>query len=277
MFTPLTVSQVAGGSLTVGDAINIGSGTQTLTFTPASTGTVVVSGPIGSGGTVNIVQNGAGTTTLSGANTFNGSSITVSNGILAFTNSVAPTISGALTVSVASGATLELAGSVSALGTAGGNRAHVENDSTAPGVVVSGTNQVVGAIDGLGTTQVNAGSDLTADHVIQSALSIGGAAGSPAIVTIDASDASGNPLDQTSGFAQAESLPHNGTIGAVSVGSTGLSSSGAEPIALPASNPAVGGNPSSVPEPSTMMLVLLAITGLVGQGAALRRRARRYG
>ena len=106
MFTPLTISQVAGGSLTVGDAIIVGSATQTLTFTPASTGTVTVSGPIGGGGTVNIVQNGAGTTTLSGANTFNGSSIMVSNGTLVFTNSVAPTISGTLTVSVASGATL---------------------------------------------------------------------------------------------------------------------------------------------------------------------------
>ena len=71
---------------------------------------------------------------------------------------------------------------------------HVVNDSTAAGIVVSGTNQVVGNIDGSGTTQVNAGSDLTANHIIQTALVIGGTAGNPALVTIAASDAGGAPL-----------------------------------------------------------------------------------
>ena len=92
-----------------------------------------------------------------------------------------PTIAAGVTATVASGATLELAGSVSALGTAGGNRVHVINDSTAPGVLVSGTGQIVGGIDGTGDAQVNDGSDLTADHIIQNALIIGGRHGSPGV------------------------------------------------------------------------------------------------
>jgi hypothetical protein len=55
---------------------------------------------------------------------------------------------------------------------------NIKNESPgAPGesgLVVSGTQQQVGNIDGSGTTQVNAGSDLTANHIVQSALVIGG-------------------------------------------------------------------------------------------------------
>jgi hypothetical protein len=49
-------------------------------------------------------------------------------------------------------------------------------------------------LDGSGTTQINAGSDLTANHIVQGALVIGGASKNPGLVTIDASDAAGNPL-----------------------------------------------------------------------------------
>ncbi len=70
--------------------------------------------------------------------------------------------------------------------------------SAAGGILVSGTHQRVGHIDGAGVTQVNAGSDLTTDHIIQTALMIGGTAGSPAAVTIAASDAWGAPLQVTS-------------------------------------------------------------------------------
>ena len=62
-------------------------------------------------------------------------------------------------VTVDSGATLELAGSVSALATSP-NRVNVTNNSQqASGgmLLVSGTHQQVGAIDGTGDTVVNAG------------------------------------------------------------------------------------------------------------------------
>ena len=96
---------------------------------------------------------------------------------------------------------MELAGSVSALGNESGRVNIADNSAAAAGVLVSGTHQVVGAIDGSGTTQVNSGSDLTADRIVQSALVIGGTAGSSALVTIAASDSAGNPL------AAASDLP----------------------------------------------------------------------
>jgi hypothetical protein len=51
-----------------------------------------------------------------------------------------------------------------------------------------------GGIDGAGAISVNSGSSLTTGHIVQSSLVIGGTAGTPAVVAIAASDASGNPL-----------------------------------------------------------------------------------
>jgi hypothetical protein len=51
-----------------------------------------------------------------------------------------------------------------------------------------------GGLEGTGDVTVSGGGDLTAGHIVAEALEIGGAAASPAIVTIAASDANGNPL-----------------------------------------------------------------------------------
>ena len=178
----------------------------------------------------------------------------------------AATVGTGVTATVNSAAMLELAGSVSAL-SSGANRVNVTNNSSAAaGILVSGTNQVVGGIDGLGSTQVNAGSDLTADHIIQSALVIGGAAGSPGLVTIDASDASGNPLGQPSGFALAGSLTPSGPFGApdMSFASLRTATTDSAALAVVAMGKSVGsGNAAAVPEPSTILLTLLAILGVV--------------
>jgi hypothetical protein len=53
----------------------------------------------------------------------------------------------------------------------------------------------VGGIDGTDNVVVNAGSNLTANHIVAGALVIGGTPGSPAMVTIAASDANGSPLN----------------------------------------------------------------------------------
>ena len=172
------------------------------------------------------------------------------------------------TATVATGATLELAGSVSSL-SSGSNRVNVVNNSVAPGILVSGTNQQVGNIDGAGTTQVTAGSDLTTNHIVQSALVIGGAAGSPAVVTIDASDASGNPLGQS----LADALTPDGPFGADEISSAILSSNtGAEIMAPSPGNSDAGGGRSPVPEPSTLLLVLLAVFAVTSRRIALRWR-----
>ena len=106
----------------------------------------------------------------------------------------------------------------------GSNRVNITNNSrAAAGILVSGTHQQVGNIDGSGTTQVNAGSDLTANHIIQSALVIGGTAGSHGLVTIAASDISGNPPAESDGLTLATSLTPSGPFGAYGTGFANLS------------------------------------------------------
>ena len=218
-------------------------------------------------GATALTKLGSGTLILTGANTYSGGT-TVLGGTLKFNIiSGAATIAAGATATVTSGATLELAGSVSALGSAGGNRVHIVNNSTASGIIVSGMNQVVGGIDGPGNTQVNAGSRLLADHIIQGALVIGGAASNPGLVMIDASDVQGNSLEQTSGFALAESLTPSGPFSEGVNNSTNLSSTVAHSTdlaPLSVDDSAVIGNAAPVPEPSTLMLALLVVLSVVG-------------
>jgi hypothetical protein len=99
--------------------------------------------------------------------------------------------------------------------------------------------------------------------------------GSLDLATIDASDVSGNPLGQSSGLALADSLTPTDPfreVGVSSANSSGVRST--DLAALSAGSPAAGGDRSPVPEPSTLLLVLLAISCGVGQRIALRRRAR---
>ena len=176
-------------------------------------------------------------------------------------------IGTAVTATIASGGTLELAGTVSAL-SSGPNRVNITNNSSSPGILVSGTNQQVGNIDGGGTTQVNAGSDLAANHIVQSALIIGGTTANPGLVSIDASDASGNPLGQSSNAAFTASTINAATGAPDLANTTTLTSVGSN-------------NPSPVPEPSTLALALLAILGVTntlivrhGKSSEARRRTR---
>ncbi len=225
-----------------------------------------------------VIFAGSGLVEIDGPPTLGDNSyLNIVGGTLRFNvNDGTPTIGAAVAVTAANGATLELAGSVAALSSAGSYRVNIVNNSqrTSGGMLlVSGTHQQVGSIDGTGDTVVNEGSDLTADHIIQNAPVIGGTAGSPAIVTIDASDASGGPLIASPASLLGE-LSSSSSSGAFDMGgssSAGLSRTAGTDLAvvLPA-NSIGGGNPSSVPEPSTLLLVLLAITGLARQRIALR-------
>jgi hypothetical protein len=141
---------------------------------------------------------------------------------------------------------------------------NITNNSNVPGVLVSGTHQQVGNIDGSGTTQVNAGSDLTANHIIQDALIIGGTSKNPGLVTIDASDALGNPL---AGVA-VQSMPTSG----IPLGTNPLGyATNIDPFATssPALAASVAATPAAVPEPPS--LILLVISGLI-MGAATCKR-----
>ncbi len=250
-------------------------GVTTLTLNGSNTGSNTISGALAdnAAGQLAVTKSGTGIWILSGANTYSGGT-TISGGTLKFNiRSGTPTISAGATATVAADATLELAGSVSALGTAGGNRTHILNNSTALGLVVSGTSQVVGGIDGAGNTQVNAGSDLTADHIIQSALAIGGTAGNPGLVTIDVSDADGNP--PTGGLSLAGSLalcdPSGAGIASPSLLGGGVgnvaSSAGSE---FTTGNLIAGAGSAAVPEPSTLALAGCGLA--IAAAVNLRRR-----
>jgi autotransporter-associated beta strand protein len=293
--TSTTAALNFGGGITPGPT----TGTTTLTLNGGNTGANTIHGVLADhgAGLLAVSKSGAGVWILSGANTYSGGT-TVTAGTLEF--DTAPTVSNNSTfqvnggtlrfkvasgtasvgtgtaVNVASGATLELAGSVAALAS-GLNRVNITNSSTSPaGILVSGTNQVVGNIGGTGSTQVNAGSSLTTNQIVQSALLIGGTATSHAIVTIDASDSSGNPLiDVTSNSlvdpASSTSIVPESPIGADGIVTATLESligGGANQSALSMRNPERENDFGSVPEPPTLILLVIGGVALVGQRAA---------
>ncbi len=110
----------------------------------------------------------------------NNSSIIVNKGTLEFAaTSGTATIGSGVTVTVAAGASLELAGSVSALGVTNGTLtgvANIVNNSQAAGggLHVAGTGQQAGTITGTGNMTVDSGAKLTAYQIIQNSLTISG-------------------------------------------------------------------------------------------------------
>ncbi len=256
-----------------------------FTNTGAANGGVdyTVSGKLTLPAGASISKSGAGSATLTGPLSLgNNASLAVSAGILKFNmTSGASTIGTGVLATVTGSATLDLAGSVSALSSTSSPAARVNvsnNSSASAGLLVEGTNQQVGAIDGTGTTRVNAGSDLTANHIVQGALVIAGTSTSPATVTIAASDASGNSLvaatASSSGALIAGTTSPSSFVPSSAVSSVSLMDSnvGLSPPALGAANlggASVGGA-ATVPEPSTLILISVGVVaGLFG---GLRRR-----
>ena len=247
------------------------SGTTTLTLTGSNSGANTITGMLADNGAgrLSVVKNGTGLWIVAGANSYSGGT-TVAEGTMRFdVMSGGPTIAAGATASVDVGATLELAGAVSAL-SSGPNRVNIINNSNAPGVLVSGTNQKVGNIDGSGTTQVNAGSDLTANHITQSALIIGGTATSHGLVTIDASDASGNPLfsNLAGSLAASDSFGASGSFGE----SLGVALD-SETVSTEPGGSSHADDRAAVPEPSSLILVGIGVLAL--GGAVIRQRSGR--
>lgn len=164
---------------------------------------------------------GAGSLTIAGANNLTGN-VEVSDGRLAFDASAPPTLVFGLTTTVDGTGTLELDSSIPALAGGAGGSAIVNNSSAAAGVFVGGTNQLAAGIDGTGNLVIGDAGDLTANHVVQGALVIGGSAGHPATLTIAASDASGNPLAVGQAFQ-----PDSATSGAVRMATVAFSTASA--------------------------------------------------
>ena len=175
------------------------------------------------------------------------------------------------TVTVGTTATFNLNGTAPS-----GPEQIVNNSIAAVGVSVTGANQVAG-IDGTGNLAINDGSSLIANHIIQGSLVIGGSAGSPATVTIAASDSAGNPLaiagattaaatSAASSFALAQSAPEKSAGAQTSSVQSGPARSeiAAQMIASPAEpspaaltlDPGTPPNPPpATPAPTTPALV----------------------
>jgi hypothetical protein len=123
---------------------------------------------------------------------------------------------------------------------------------------------------------VNAGSDLTANRIVQSALAILGTSTNHALVTIVASDSSGNPL--ASGFAEP-ALVASGAAQQPLASGDPLDSIGGvinedSPFAA-VSAKLSDAQANSVPEPSSWVLVLIGVFASSGGIVRIRRRRRR--
>ncbi len=258
-----------------------GAGAASVTLT---SGSHTISAPVTvAAGGVNI--SGAGALTLSGsANTFNGN-ITVGTGsdsptlVINAGGTVNSNVGPGVIATVASGATLELAGLKSALvdqtnPTVVANRASVQNAGTLQiGDLSNVSTQQVGDIDpdgGMaGSVVVSAGSSLTADHIIQTSLVIG----NNAVFTLAPSDPSGSPmvgLGSGSGLALASSLTPSSSFVATSGSLLGAGSvSSASSVSL-AGGGVSGASLNAVPEPSSMLL--LGLGGLALSAIAMRKR-----
>ena len=255
-------SAVAG---TGAATLNIAAGT-TLTVNQASATTF--GGTIVNAGT--LAKSGSGTLEIDAAPVLAANSaIQVGGGVLRFkVASGSAAVGTGVTATVAPGATLELAGSVSAL-SAGANRANISNNSQAAagGLLISGTNQQVGAIDGSGNLVVGSDASLTANHIIQNALIIGGTTGHLATVTIAASDSAGKSMAaEPSDFAPSIAALSSAPIGQFN---TEMLSS-ASPLAAPVSalSPVAPTDLMTVPEPSAVVLFAFGVVSL----AFFRRR-----
>jgi autotransporter-associated beta strand protein len=279
---PVVVSAASGvtSALVLNSSQSVGS----LAGTVGSSGLAVVSiGPLTSftvnqatnttfAGTLQnsgtFVKSGAGTLEIDGAPQLgNNAAVQVNGGTLKFSvaSPATSSVGSGVSVSVAAGATLQLAGTSSSL--SGANYANIANSSQAAGggLVVTGTGQQVGAITGTGNTNISAGSDLTVSSIIQNALIIGGTAGSPATLTIRSSSSTGATLpsngpDTSTAAASTQWLTD--ALAAMAAGSSPQSA-----VAIPSSIPQDSGSLSSssesaggngVPEPSTVGLLLIA-------------------
>jgi autotransporter-associated beta strand protein len=292
----LAINAVAGATSTASIVSNetvsslsstvSGNGSATLSIAAGNSlvdnqaSNTMFAGTLNNSGT--LTKSGAGTLEFTAAPSLNaGSSLVVNDtGKLRFNvNSGASFVGTGVTATVNNAAVLELAGTVSALDPViiKGRADVINNSSASAGLLVTGQNQQVGGINGSGTTQVNADAQLTANHIVQAALVIGGAAGHPATVTIAPSDASGVSLATAAADSAGSSLLAGlaaantpGLAGASDVGS-GASALG---LAAPSSGLSPAGDTAAVPEPSTIVLAAWAVF-IVGF-AARRNRPRRF-
>lgn len=188
------------GSLTIGSLSGTGASQLSVAngatlrvnqSVAGSSGTFAGTLALGTNSGLTLTSPGAGMLIVTGAPTLGmGSKLTVSSGTLQFdATSGTPTVNSGVTATVASGATLQLAGTVSALGANLVNITNNGSTSSNGGLSVTGTNQAVGVVSGTGDTIVAANANLSATQIIQNTITIG--AGATVTIVPSASAASG--------------------------------------------------------------------------------------
>ncbi len=263
---------VVSGSHTISAPLSLANGLTVTTATDPGENTpaLTISGPIGGNG--DLVKMGHGTLTINGPTSFGANTaITVSDtGTLTLAPSTA-TINSMVIATINPGAKLELTGAASSLGSADPTtRAHVIDSGT---LIASSAGQIVGRVDGgntvtpgLGSVVIADTSSLQVDGILVSSLSIGNGS----TLTLAATDAMGNPTSTASLTGESSSLGLTvllpWRIDAARApfdlaGSDSASSFGSE---------ALGGSYATVPEPSSLTILVLGCLA----GAAYRLRSR---
>jgi fibronectin-binding autotransporter adhesin len=274
---------VGGGGATV--RVSVAAGTTLNVNQSASTvfqGVVDLASNSSTHGGGTLAKSAAGTLEIQSAPALrDNSNLNVSGGTLRFNVAAGgPAVIGSgVLATVTNAALLELAGGVSALsdGTGSHSVGVLNNSTSTTGLHVTGTNQQVGPVNGTGSTMVEASANLTANHIVQNVLSIGGTdASHVGLVTIDASDASGNSLASGGGLSLAGSLASSDSFGASAASGSNLAGMGDSTTAAELSGGASAGNGgvSAVPEPSTLVLLSLglAVAGYRRRRLGSRRR-----
>ena len=195
-----SLSSLSGTVANSGSArVNVNSGTTTINQSSGTTfpGTVAVAG-----GAMLSKTNGGSLEIDGGLDFADSSAVSVGGGTLKL-NVAAASVGVGATATVASNATLELAGPVSALTDSTTNLQRVDITNSGTLHVDASAVQQVGDVDGTGNVQIDSGASLTANHITATALIIGGDATHQSLVTIDVSDSHGHPLAESSGFAFA--------------------------------------------------------------------------
>jgi hypothetical protein len=256
-------------------ALTLSSSTGTAQIN-VTTGTHTISAPLVIASNT-VIAAGANSLDLQGAQTWSdNTTLSLQSGTLNYAiASGATTVGVHAQLAIAAGARVNVSGNVDPFSDSS-HRVKIANDS-ATGLKINAGNVRVGTISGAGTTSVAAGSHLTADAIIQSALVIGGTSTSAATVTIDATDSLGNPLAAGSGLAENGSQlagPSSGGTFAEGIESAKLIDAGSSTSASIASLDELSGRSSlgvgaaGVPEPSSILLALagLATCGLLTYG-----------
>jgi len=196
----------SGGSYTIGSTgtgrliLDADSGNADIVFDSGNTNDHSISAKLRLNANVDVSAGSGRTLTLAGEIDWNSKQVNVQTGKLKLNNATATNVVTGSTLLIQSGATAELAGTTSGLSTLAG-RIAVTNSGN---ILVTGSNQAAGLIDGTGGLTVAANGVLNVDAIRQGTLELHGTA----------SNNSGNLTVRTSGSTPAGS---NATVSRVTM------------------------------------------------------------